>query len=230
MAWPVARATLAAALASLLCPGTANAGPVTQVDPAALTLAGRMDFEPMPLAPEPGFAHDAPLIAPGLALGERFVGQTLSGAPHDRLTGTPEAPLALADPLPGQGQSTAYHAGFGSNALFPLGPAGFPATEARGEGAVALLFEADIDALALSLHADYADPLGSRPPPGTATLTFYDRAGRIIDSHDIRLGHGPLPLAFRSTGPGIAGVTLTNDDPGGIAIDDIRYPLAGFGS
>lgn len=216
--------------AGLLWAGAATADSVARVDPATLSLSGRMDFEALPLAPEPGFSHDAPLVAPGLAIGERFAGQSVTGAPHDRLDGAPTAPLSLAPMPPGTGLSTAYHAGFGSNALFPLGPAGFPAIEARGEGAVALLFETDVAALSLRLHADYPDPFGTRPPPGTATLTFYDRAGGVIDRHDIGLRTGPLPLGFASTGPGIAGVTLTNDDPGGLAIDDIRYPLAGFGS
>ena len=218
--------------ALLLAAGAVTAEPINRIDPTELDgrLSGWMDFETLPLLPEPGLSHDAPLLAPGLALGERFVGQSLDGAPHDRLEGAPSAPLSLAATKPGEGQSTAYHAGFGSIALFPLGPAGFPAVEARGEGAVALLFATDITAFALTLHADYADPLGTRPLPGTATLNFYDRSGGLIDRHEITLGTGPLPLAFQSTGPGFAGVTLTNDDPGGLAVDDIRYPLAGFGS
>ncbi|GGD43748.1 hypothetical protein [Sinisalibacter lacisalsi] len=210
---------------TLACAQAAAAGPVAQVDPESLALAGRMDFEALPLLPEPGLAHDAPLTAPGLALGARFAGQAVTGAPHDRLEGAPRGPLALAAIAPGQGLATAWHAGFGSTALFPLGPAGFPVIEARGEGAVALLFEADVRALALKIHADYADPLGTRPPPGTATLTFHDRAGGLIDRHHVGLAHGVLALGFASTGPGFAGVTITNDDPGGIAIDDIRYPL-----
>ncbi|SMH34876.1 hypothetical protein [Maritimibacter sp. HL-12] len=203
----------------------AAAGPVEQVDPESLALAGRMDFETLPVLPEPGQAHGAPLTAPGLAIGEAFAGQTVTGAPHDRLADAPRAPLTLAPFDAGQGLATAYHAGFGSNALFPLGPAGFPAIEARGEGAVALLFEADARALALKIHADYHDPLGARPPPGTATLRFYSRAGDLIDRHEIALSQGVAGLGFVSAGPGFAGVTITNDDPGGIAIDDIRYPL-----
>lgn len=210
---------------TLACVQAAAAGPVAQVDPESLALAGRMDFEALPLLPEPGMAHDAPLTAPGLSLGERFAGQAVTGAPHDRLEGAPRAPLALAPAAPGQGLATAFHAGFGSNALFPLGPAGFPAIEARGEGAVALLFADDMRALALQFHADYPDPLNTRPPPGTATLSFFDRAGGLIDRHEITLAHGVLALGFVSTGPGFAGVTITNDDPGGIALDDIRYPL-----
>jgi hypothetical protein len=210
---------------ALACAQAAAAGPVDRVDPENLALAGVMDFEALPLLPEPGQAHDAPLTAPGLALGESYAGQAVTGTPHDRLVGAPRGPLALAPAAPGQGLATAYHAGFGSNALFPLGPAGFPAIEARGEGAVALLFADDVRALALKIHADYPDPFGTRPPPGTATLSFFDRAGGLIDRHEITLVQGVLGLGFVSTGPGFAGVTITNDDPGGIAIDDIRYPL-----
>lgn len=210
---------------ALACAQAAAAGPVERVDPESLALAGRMDFETLPVLPEPGLVHDVPLIASGLVLGERFVGQRVTGAPHDRLEGAPRGPLALATAAPGQGLATAWHAGFGSNALFPLGPAGFPAIEARGEGAVALLFADDTRALALKIHADYPDPFGTRPPPGTATLSFYDRAGGLIDRHEIALTNGVVGLGLISTGPGFAGVSITNDDPGGIAIDDIRYPL-----
>jgi len=210
---------------TLACAQATMAGPVERVDPESLALAGRMDFETLPVLPEPGQAHDAGLTAPGIALGERFAGQIVTGAPHDRLEGLPRGPLSLAFAEPGKGLATAYHAGFGSNALFPLGPAGFPAIEARGEGAVALLFANNASALALKIHADYPDPLGIRPPPGKATLSFYDRTGALIDRHDIALTHGVLALGFASTGPGFAGVTITNDDPGGIAIDDIRFPL-----
>ena len=211
--------------ALLLATGGALAGPVAQVahGPLADRLPGVMDFEALPLLPEPGAALDGLISVPGLAIGERFAGQSVQGAPHDALSGAPSAPLALMAGAPRASLSTAYHPGFGSAALFPLGPAGFPDIAARGEGAVALLFPRDVAALALKIHAEYPDPLGTRPPPGRALIRFYARDGALLDTHEIALETGVLALGFR--GAPFAGVTITNDDPGGLAIDDIRFPL-----
>lgn len=218
----------------VLCATAAQAEPVVQVDPATLipALAGVQDFDHLSLAPEPGLAHDAPLRVEGLTLGERFAGQIVQGHPHDRLSGTPVAPLALAPPEPGTHLSTAFHPGFGSNALFAVGPDGFDAISGRGEGAVALLFDRDVRAVTLKLHAEYADPLGARALPGRAYLSFFDRGGSVIDAHAVALGTGVIALGFRldGDGPGVAGISLTNDDPGGLAIDDIRFPLDPLGS
>jgi hypothetical protein len=212
----------------------AQAEPVVQVDPATLipALAGVQDFDHLPLAPEPGLIHDTLLRVAGLTLGERFVGQSVVGHPHDRLSGAPTAPLALAAPEPGMHLSTAFHPGFGSNALFAVGPDGFAAISGRGEGAVALLFDRNVRAVTLKLHAEYADPLGARALPGRAYLSFFDRAGALIDAHEIALATGVIALGFRldGDGPGIAGISLTNDDPGGLAVDDIRFPLDPLGS
>lgn len=220
-----------AGIALCLVAGAGQAGTVTQAaDPAALAarLSGVQDFEALALLPEPGRAVDRPIIIPGLAIGERFAGQRLEGTLHDVLSGRPTAPLSLAPARPGTFLSTAYHPGFGSNALFPVGPVGFPAIEARGEGAVALLFGADIRAVTLKVHAAYGDPLGTQPAPKTAMLTFYARAGAVLDRVTVALQPGVMALGFTLApdGPGLAGITLTNDDPGGLALDDIRFPRA----
>lgn len=235
---PVPAAIVCAAIACAalgLAAASAMAGPVVQVaDPAALAarLSGVQDFEALPLYPEPGVAVDAPIVSAGLTIGERLVGQRLEGHLHDRLSGHPRPPLALAPARAGTFLATAFHPGFGSNALFPVGPAGAGAIEGRGEGAVALLFDRDTSAVTLKLHAGYGDPLGTQPPPGHARFAFYDRDGTLLDRLEIALASGPVTLGFLPA-PGaraIAAITLTNDDPGGIALDDIRFARAFPGS
>lgn len=189
---------------------------------------GRIGFETLPQRPEPGFDLDAPLREPGATIGERFAGQRATGTPHDHLSGGPSAPLTVAPGPPGRNLSVAFHRGFGSNALFPLGPDGFPALTARGEGAAAVLFDHDQAAFGLLVHSDYADPLGARAPRGDVVLRLYDRTGRLIGTARQRLEQGINRIALRRDGniPDIAGVTITNTDPGGIAIDDILFQKA----
>lgn len=199
---------------------------VVEEDYAVLArmLDGRIGFETLPQRPEPGFNLDAPMRVPGAWLGERFDGQRIAGARHDRLAGSP-GPLLPRAGARGANLSVAFHRGFRGNALFPLGPMGFPALAARGEGALALRFDRDQAALGLRIHSDYADPLGAGGPRGDAVLTLYRRDGSVIAIHRVRLLRGVTEIGLRRAGgiPDIAGFTLTNTDPGGIAVDDILF-------
>lgn len=218
------------AAAFALWAGAAVAGPVEQLPYAALaaTTAGIYDFEQFEPRPEPGMSIDSLLGDARVVFGEAFAGQVVTGTPFDTLTGTPSAPLTLYPGDMGENHALAYHAGFGSVALFPLGPWGFPAVAARGEGAVAMQFTRDVTAVGLRVHSDYADPLGSRPVPGSLLIQFYDRAGHLLDRHSILLDTGITDLGF--SGPPFAAVVITNTDPGGIAIDDIIFPVDGLNS
>ena len=194
-----------------------------------LMLDAAIRFETLPRRSEPGITLDSPVRA-GLAwLGERLGGQFVhNNMQHDSLSGTPHTPLSVVAGAPGASLSVAYHRGFGSTALFPLGPAGFPALNARGEGAVAILFDHDQPALGLRVHSDYAAPLGQARPQGYVTLTFYTREGHLITRYRQQLNTAVTELGFARAGhtPDIAAVTITNDDPGGIALDDILYQTA----
>ena len=218
-----------AALASL--PGAALAEPALLPAPYAQLeheLDARIDFETLPRRAEPGINLDAPMRDGGAWLGERLAGQRVSGPVHDRLAGTPALPLSVRAGAPGASLSLAYHRGFGSTALFALGPAGFPALKARGEGAVAVLFDHGQRAIGLRIHSDYPSLLGQARPQGTVTLTFYRADGHILGQIHRRLSGGVNELGFRRAGDiaDIAAFTLANDDPGGIALDDILYQTA----
>lgn len=234
----VARACLCACVAAWL-PAVAAAEPaVIRVPYSELVpeLTRVVDFERLPRRAEPGFNLDMPLFSGGAWLGERFSGQSIAPTDtgHDRITGQPDpGPLRVAPGAPGRNLNIAYHRGFGSNALFPLGPAGFPALEARGEGAVAILFDHDQAALGFRVHTEYPDPLGQRPvQDGRIEVRFLARDGALLARITLDSVSGISELGFRRAGQrrDIAGILILNTDPGGIALDDIRFarpPLLG---
>lgn len=217
-----------------LLAGLVLATPVTAqgIEPAdyaavlrdALTL---VDFEILPPRAEPGYSVDHGIAFAGGRMGSAFAGQDIwAENGFDRLGGQPSAPLTLITGPARRGLSVATHRGFGSMALYPLGLSGFPAIEARGEGSVAVLFDEDICQVGLRVHSDYPDPLGADPAPrGSVLLTAYGRDGTALGRIDARLppggsAHGLRSADSRST---IAGLTVENTDPGGIAMDDLAF-------
>jgi len=219
------------ALAIALCLAAAPlaADDIAATDYAALLgrATGIIRFDDFPARPEPGHALDHGIAFAGGRIGSGFLGQTTSAAgPFDRLHGSPAAPLALLTGPAGAGLSVAYHRGFGSMALFPVGPAGFPALEARGEGSVAILFEQETCAVGLLVHTGYADNLGAGGiETGSVTLTAYARDGTQLGRIRRHAGTGVSAHAVAIGGEiaRVAGVTVENDDPGGIALDDIAF-------
>ncbi|WP_133487834.1 hypothetical protein [Aliiroseovarius marinus] len=205
----------------------AMADPITPVpyDIAAQNTSGLIDFESFPVLPEPGQAIAGAIHAPGATLGASLVGQSIGASgTFTVLGGVPAHPARVAQPPTSPPLAIAFHAGFGSNAAFPLGPDGFAQRSGRGEGSVAISFSAPIRSFALRLHLDYADPLGSRSAPGPVWLSFYDADAARIHTEALAPAHGVQSFGFLSTAP-ITAITLTHQDPGGIAIDDIRYSL-----
>ncbi|WP_416881488.1 hypothetical protein [Marivita sp.] len=181
-------------------------------------------FDILPSAPEPGHRIDQHWRTTGLTIGERLAGQTVHDTEgFDTLRGAPTQPLRALPGAPGQTFAIAHHTGFGSNALFPVGPKGADIPEGRGEGSAALVFDTPQTAMGLRLHAEYPDPLGQRPAPGTALLTFHHATGQTSEL-SLPLTHGVISLAWRSD-TGIIALTVQNTDPGGIALDDILYDV-----
>lgn len=222
---------LTLALLGVCLPVSAQGVVTADYGDLARQLDGRIAFERLPRRPEPGLNLNAPYRTDGATLGERLAGQRIAAGAegHDRVTGTPRPPLAIRAGAAGRSLAVAFHRGFGSNALFPLGRAGFPALGARGEGAVAVLFDADQGAVGLRIHSDYADPLGGRGRvPAAVTIRFYARDGREIGRHTHATTTGIRELGYHrdGPGPGIAAMVIENRDPGGIAIDDIIYSKA----
>lgn len=215
----------------LVLPARAIAQSVSPVpyDTLRHDLNAHITFNALPSQPEPGLNFDAPMRLGHTWLGQHFKGQGIDDIDgFDQVKHLPDSPLALQPGPPGENLSVAHHLGFGSNALFPLGSAGFPALRARGEGAFAILFDQAQRAIGLKVHSDYPKPLGRTSKPGHVTLLLYTRQGALIARYNTPLQSGITKIGVRRTNglPDIAGVVMLNDDPGGIAIDDILYQTA----
>lgn len=201
-------------IACLPLPAFACGHPICRVDPGSLELTRIINFDDMQSAWDPGFPHDEPIRMDGASFAERFAGQSLSSkGDFDQVNGPALPPLTLVPGAPGQTLSVARV--LGSNTLNGFGPAGFPRTNAQGEGAIAVLFDDDQPAFSLEI-------LGGEK--GTATLMFLRRDGTII--HAITIANlARASFGFRRAGdiPDIAGFVLTNTDPQGVAIDNLRF-------
>ncbi len=83
-----------------------------------------------------------------------------------------------------------------------------------GEGAISILFTGDHVEIGLDIL---------KANGGTATLQFFERSGAVFDTTSFSV-NGNQPYTFRAS-DGVsrfAGVTITNVDSSGIAIDNLR--------
>ena len=196
----------------------------------------REGFEAWPPRAEPGHLLQAPHRGDAITLASHFAGQTPAiltrrdGGRFDSLTQARALPpLRLDTGPPGQGLAIAQHRGLGSNAVFPVGPDGFERLSGRGEGMLAVLFDHDQRATGFRVHADYPDPLGTRPARrGSLEVIFLDRTGQVLARVVTPLDPGLTTLGYATADglPAIAGLLILNTDPGGIAVDDILYDAA----
>lgn len=195
--------------------------PYTDLEPRLVT---RVDFEDFPRRLSPGVQIDGIQRVEGAAMGERFQGQLIwQEDGYDRVGPMPDTPLALASGPEGQNLSIALIYQL-SNQLQGLAPPGYPAIHAEGEGAVAVLFDRDQFALGFRVAAE-PQPRDGAGSPGAMTVQFFTRDARLIAEKVVTLGWGRKAYGFLREGeePDIAGITITNADPAGIAIDDLIF-------
>lgn len=201
-------------LSLLPLPALACGEPVCLVDPERLDLAHVITFDEVPSGWDPGHRVDEPLALPGASFAERFAGQSLGAeGDFDTVTGPGFGPLTLMPGAPGETLSVVRL--FGSNILNGYGPAGYPNVNAQGEGAIAVLFDTDQSALSFQVLGGEA---------GRARVQFLRRDGseiHVIVIEDL----GPVTLGFLRAGDvaDIAGLVITNTDPQGLAIDNVRF-------
>lgn len=188
--------------------------PICLVARDDLGLAHVITFDDVQSSLGLGHPIDELLIRPGARFGERFAGQQIEAdGDFDRVSGAALSPLTAVPGAPGASLGAMRLPG--TTVLHGHGPAGFPRAEAVGEGAIAIEFDDDQAALAFDLRGG---------EHGTLTVVFLRRDGseiarlRLSDLGEERYGFARSPgLAD------IAGILLFNDDPQGIAIDNLAF-------
>ena len=190
----------------------------------------RLSFDTLPAKRYPGYSFDHGIAFDGGRLGERLKGQTLrtriphGRGPHDVLTGAPDLPLAIVSARPGEGVSLSLHSAFGSMALYPLGPLKQPHPEARGEGAIAVVFAQDQCAFGFKVHTEYTSALGQNAGHrGDVTLTLYTRDGAVLARLALTPPEGISGHCVFDPAARIAAATVENADPGGVSFDDMLF-------
>jgi len=201
----------------------ANAS-ILQVDYASLSGIAGANFEDLGLADNEQIHFDSIFESGNTSFGESFAGQTVTtNGDFDVLSGTPTGPLTL---LPGGTLTnvTAVDGGagdVGNTAIAGSGPTGFPNYDAAGEGSIAILFDFGQSEFGF-------DIVGANG--GSATVQFWDVNGSLLDEIVLSLGSSIFtPVGFRTddNAYSIAGVSIYNDDFGGIGFDNFIFNVAG---
>lgn len=188
--------------------------PVCQVDPDTLALPSLITFEDQRATMGPGHLINDLLVLPGVVLAERFVGQPLEyNGNHDTVRGPATAPLTPLAGVPGQTMSLVMMSG--NKVLNGYGKAAFPSRDGQGEGAISVLFDTDQSALAFDIRGG---------EDGHAKVMFLRRDGTVITTLRVRKLREYSVGFERKNGTGdIAGIVVMNDDPQGLALDNLRF-------
>lgn len=192
---------------------SAASAQITQVTPASLTGTGLITFDDVSAA-----NYDAIFESNGADFGERFAGQTLTlSGDFDTLTTLPSGPLALATGVANQNLYVLSYSP--SQVLTGLGPLGYPSASAIGEGSFAVLFDYDQSEFGFDLVGGNG---------GNAYIDFFRRDGSLVQSLTLT-GLSDQSYAFRRNGglADIAGISIWNDDGGGIGFDNLRHDKPG---
>lgn len=172
-----------------------------------------------------GTSFDDILISGGVAFGEHFSGQTLSTSGNfDVPSGAPTGPLALQVGLPGENlypltvRAISLQPLQLDNALAGLGKRGASSTAGIGEGVVSILFSSDQSQFGVQLL---------KLDGGNTYFDFFRNDGSLIQSFTAHVATGSYVGFFRDGGiKDIRGVTIWNDDPNGMAIDNVKHDVA----
>lgn len=211
------RLVAAVAIMSVGVVSFAWADPVNQVSPGSITGTGVITFDDVAGGSAPGTNYNSIFESNGASFAERFTGQTNTpSGGFDVLSGSPTGPLSLAVGAAGQNLNVFT---FTTNVLTGLGPLGFPSFDAIGEGSFAVLFDFDQSQFAFQLVGGNA---------GSAFLSFFSRDGSLIDEITLS-GLSDQTYGFIRDGgiQDIAGISIYNNDPGGIGFDNLVHDVPG---
>lgn len=212
--------TLCAILAIVFFSTFAGAA-INSTDYSLLTGSELITFEDLPQIAAPGTSYDEIFVSGGVGFAESFTGQTVTYVGgFDQLSGTPSDSLSLQVGLSGENTNifAGTYGGEYGNVLNGLGPVGYPDFSAIGEGSFAMLFSTDQSEFGFQLVGGNG---------GNAYIDFFARDGSLIESLTV----GNLADTFygfsRDGGiQDIAGISIWNDDGGGIGIDDIIHDVS----
>lgn len=207
-------------------PIAAEAQAVTPVPYAPLLerLDQIVDFEDFDRFMSPGIRLEGVQDFGGLKAAERFSGQvTQQSDGFDQLLGSPLPPLTLAAGKEYENLAVTFYILITNHLVGHAAP-GYPENRAGGEGAIAVLFDSDQSALGFQVAAE-PQPDDPNTPAGVMTVSFYSRDGQLIDRAEVVLDWGRAGYGFERVNQirDIAGITIENRDPAGIAIDDIIF-------
>jgi len=193
---------------------------INQVPYGSLTGTGLITLNDIPDGGVPGTNYDAIIKSSGAAFGERFLGQTLStSGDFDVLSGPPTGGLSLAVGASNQNLCVLSLplGGITSQLLAGIGHNGYPNNNAIGEGSIAVLFDYDQSEFGFRL-------VGANT--GDAYLSFFRRDGSLIEAI-ILSGLSNTFYGFQRDGGNmdIAGISIYNTDPGGIAFDSLKHDV-----
>jgi hypothetical protein len=204
--------------AMLMCAVLASPAAINPIAYGSLTGTELITFDDVAGGAPPGTNHDSIFESGNTAFAERFVGETrTTSGDFDQLSGGPSSPIALQVGAAGQNINIVLEAG--SQVLAGLGPAGFPNFNSIGEGSFALLFDFDQSEFGFQLVGGDG---------GEAFVSFYQRDGSLIETVTVS-GLSTSFYGFQRDGgvQDIAGISVWNNDPGGIGIDNVKHDVRG---
>lgn len=172
-----------------------------------------------------GVSVDDILISGGVGFGERFSGQQLSTSGNfDVPSGSPIGPLTLQVGSTGENLYPVTARVFSlqplqlDNVLAGIGKRGASSNSGVGEGSISILFSSDQSQFGLQLFGVTA---------GNTYFNFFRDDGSLIQSFTERVSNKSYLGFFRDAGiKDIRGVTIWNDDNGGLAIDNVKHDVA----
>ena len=172
-----------------------------------------------------GTAHEGVVVVDGVGFGEHFSGQVLGRAgDFDVISGLPAGPLELRAGAAGQ-NLFAMPAGVidlpnlkFDNVLAGVGPLGATSTAGVGEGAISIIFSSDQSQFGLQL-------IGLTG--GGTSFSFFRGDGSLVQTITAYAANNAYLGFFREGGiKDIRGVSIWNDDNGGMSIDNVKHDVA----
>lgn len=194
----------------------ATGAPINQVTYASLTGSFVVDFEDLAPGGGSGTNYNSLIVSQGVTFGERFAGQILTANGNfDVLSASATGSLTVLAGVPNQNLSLLTNSG--SNVITGLGTLGFPSFDAIGEGSLALEFSNDQSQFGFQLVGGNA---------GNAFISFFKRDGSLISTLTVaNLADSFYGFSREGGLTDIAGISIYNDDPAGIGLDNLKHDI-----